>query len=275
MKNILLPTDFSENSKNAIRFALKFFEGETCTFYILNTHKPSRYITSSVLSAAPGTSVYEGILSVNKPELEKLIDFCKSISVNENFTFISKIDFANIVDSVNQAVSVNNIDLIVMGTTGATGAVEVIFGSNTLNIIRNTDAPVLAIPQNYFYEDIQSVLLSINHQYKLVADSLKILLEIVKKEKAALKILEIDDSKTETAEQVEEFREFFKEIKVERFSIKNLPAPMAINAFEQLIPIQLHVMFVERKKFLDRFIFGSDSTKISYSSRVPLLVLRP
>lgn len=273
MKNILLPTDFSENSKNAIRFALKLFEGETCTFYILNTHKPSRYITASVRSAEPGTSIYEGILSVNKPELEKLIDFCKSISVNENFTFVPKIDFANIVDSVNQAVTVNNIDLIVMGTTGATNAVEVIFGSNTLNIIRNTSAPVLAIPKGYIYEDIQSVLLSLNHQHMLVEDTLKILLEIVKKQKATLKILEIDESRTETRPQKEDFKELFKEIKVERFSIKTLPAPIAINAFGQLIPVQLHAMFVERERFLDRFIFGSDTSRITYSSPVPLLVL--
>ncbi len=102
MKNILLPTDFSENSKNAIRFAMRFFEGETCTFHILNSQKPSGYITADVLYGAPGTSIYEGILNDNKMELEKMVRFCESISEKENFTFVPKIDFDNIVDAVNQ-----------------------------------------------------------------------------------------------------------------------------------------------------------------------------
>ena len=96
MKNILLPTDFSKNSKNAIRFALNFFEGETCHFYLLNCQKPSNYLTSEVLSGSPGNSVYEGVLNDNKKELHLMIEFCKSIVINEDFTFIpeNKCSFA-------------------------------------------------------------------------------------------------------------------------------------------------------------------------------------
>lgn len=273
MKSILLPTDFSENSKNAITFAMKFFEGETCTFHILNSQKPSGYITADVLYGAPGTSIYEGILNDNKKELEKMVQFCKSISEKENFTFVPKIDFDNIVDAVNQAIVLNNITLIVIGTNGATGAGEVVFGSNTLKIIRNVNCPVIAVPEGYTFEKIQSVLLSINYQYNITGEALEYFLEVVKKHKASLKILEIEEDNVEVTTQKRDLNEVFKEITIERFCIKNLPYPMAINAFEQLIPVQLHAMFVARKSFLDRFIFGSDTSKISYGSRVPILVL--
>ncbi|MDC8001344.1 universal stress protein [Aequorivita todarodis] len=274
MKNILLPTDFSKNSKNAIRFAMKFFEGEACTFHILNTQKPSSYLTADVRAGSFGSSVYEGVLADNKKELEKMITFCESISEKEDFTFVPKIDFANIVDAVNQAVAINDIELIVMGTNGATGAAEVLFGSNTLNLIRNANCPVLAIPQGYIFEKIQSVLLSVNYQYDVTDEALEVLLKIVRKNKAVLKILEVEEDKIEVMPQKIDFREHFKDITFERFCIKNLPYPMAINAFEQLIPIQLHAMFLERKSFLDRFIFGSDTSKISYTSPAPLLVLK-
>lgn len=273
MKNILLPTDFSENSKNAIRFAMKFFEGETCTFYILNSQKPSSYITSDVLYGAPGDSIYNGILNDNKMELEKMIQFCESISEKENFTFFPKLDFDNIVDAVNQAVVLNNIELIIMGTNGATDAAEIIFGSNTLKIIRNVGCPVIAVPQGYTFSKIESVLLSLNYQYKVSEKSLSIISEIVKKYKASLKILEIEEENIELAAKRNYTEEVFKEIGFERYAIKNIPAAMAINAFEQLIPVQLHAMIVERKSFLDRFIFGSETSKISYSSHIPLLVL--
>lgn len=273
MKHILLPTDFSQNSKNAIAYALRFFEGETCTFYVLNSEKPTGFLTADVLVGAPTISVYEGILNDNKKELEKLVQFCKSISKGEDFTFIPKIDFDNIVDAVNQAVALNNIELILMGSNGATGAAEVIFGSNTLKIIQNVDCPVLIVPEAYTFEKINAILLSLNYQYDVANKSFNIISEILKKNNASLKILEIEEEDMELSSQRNHTEEVFKEIGFERYSIKNIPASMAINAFEQLIPVQLHALIVERKSFFDRFIFGSETSKINYGSLVPLLVL--
>lgn len=274
MKNILLPTDFSENSNNAISFAMNFFKGETCTFHILNSQKTSNYITADVRSGSLGTSVYEGILNKNKKELEKIIQFCESLSAQEEFTFVPKVDFANITDAINQAVALNNIELIIMGTKGATGASKVVFGSNTIKVFRNVKCPVLAIPENYIFEMINSVLFSLNYQYDITDKNVEILLEIVKKNSASLKLLEtleINGDKIEAKRKITE--EIFKEIDFERFTIKNLPAPMAINAFQQIIPVQLHAMIIDRESFLDRFIFGSNTSKISYDSLVPLLAL--
>lgn len=274
MKNILLPTDFSENSNNAISFAMNFFKGETCTFHILNSQKTSNYITADVRSGSLGTSVYEGILNKNKKGLEKIIQFCESLSAQEEFTFVPKVDFANITDAINQAVALNNIELIIMGTKGATGASKVVFGSNTIKVFRNVKCPVLAIPENYIFEMINSVLFSLNYQYDITDKNVEILLEIVKKNSASLKLLEtleINGDKIEAKRKITE--EIFKEIDFERFTIKNLPAPMAINAFQQIIPVQLHAMIIDRESFLDRFIFGSNTSKISYDSLVPLLAL--
>lgn len=273
MKNILLPTDFSENSKNAIKFAMEFFEGETCKFHILNSQKPSGYITADVLYGAPGTTIYDGILNDNKKELEKMIRFCESISEKEDFLFVPKLDFDNIVEAVNQAVDLNNIELIVMGTNGATGANEVVFGSNTLKIIRNVDCPVIVVPHQYTFEKIESIMLSLNYQYEVSKKSFNVILEIVKKHNASLKILEIEEENIELTSQRNQTEDMFKEIGFERFSLKNIPISIAINAFEQLIPVQLHAMVVERKTFLDRFIFGSETSKISYGSKIPILVL--
>lgn len=274
MKNILLPTDFSKNSKNAIEYSLKLFEGETVTFHILNSQKPTGYITADVLYGAAGDSVYDGILDDNKKELEKLIRHCESQSENENFTFVPKIDFDNIVDAVNQAVSLNNIELIIMGTNGATGAEEVVFGSNTLKLIRKANCPVLAIPEGYVYNKIESVLLSVNYQYELKTDALAVILDIVRKHDSTLKILEIEENNVEVNSPKGNYIDIFKGINIERFCINNIPSAVAIDAFTQLIPVQLHAMFVERKSLLDRFIFGSETSKISYSSKVPLLIFR-
>lgn len=273
MRNILLPTDFSANSLNAINFAIKLFEGETCTFYILNSEKPSNYITAEVLQATPGTSVYEGILSDNKEKLENMVQFCESVSIKQDFIFVPKLDFDTIVAAVNQAVALNNIELIIMGTNGATSAEEVIFGSNTLKIIRNVNCPVIIVPEEYNFEKIKSVLLSFSCQDNINAKNTEILLAILKKTQADLKILEIGEEKNDLLDQRTIFNEVFKEIDFEYFTIKDLTAPMAISAFEQLMPVQLHTMIVEPENIFDRLIFGSDTSTISYGTHIPLLVL--
>ncbi|MEM0517179.1 universal stress protein [Aequorivita flava] len=273
MKNILLPTDFSKNSKNAIRYALQFFKGETCTFHILNTQKPTGYLTADMLYSTPGTSVYDSILKENKTELEKTVRFCESISENENFTFIPNIDFDDIEAAVNQTVARHNIHLIIMGTNGATGAKEVIFGSNTIKIIRNVNCPVLVIPEGYAFEKINSVLLSLNYQNDVLQKSFEIVLNIVKKHNAALKILDIEEADIVVSPKKNHIEAVFKKHGFERYTIKNVPAPLAISSFVQIVPIQLHAMVTRRKSFLDRFIFGSETSKISYATVVPLLVL--
>ena len=43
MRKILLPTDFSENSWNAIKYALHYFKEDVCHFYLINTYTPIIY----------------------------------------------------------------------------------------------------------------------------------------------------------------------------------------------------------------------------------------
>ena len=40
MKRIVLPTDFSDNSWNAIKYALQLFKGQECMFFLVNTYTP-------------------------------------------------------------------------------------------------------------------------------------------------------------------------------------------------------------------------------------------
>ena len=49
MKHILLPTDFSDNSWNAITYAIQLFKDEACVFFILNTYTPIIYNVEYVL----------------------------------------------------------------------------------------------------------------------------------------------------------------------------------------------------------------------------------
>ena len=79
---------------------------------------------------------------------------CKIEERNANtlhsFKTIALYDF--FVDGINAEVEKNNIDIIIMGTKGATGFKGAVVGSNTGDVITKVKCPLLAIPEDALYK---------------------------------------------------------------------------------------------------------------------------
>lgn len=274
MKHILLPTDFSENSMNAMDYAMQLFKGETCHFYLLNVQKSSGYITDDLLTADTNGSIYNAIASDNKKQLHTLLESFKKKYPEPNYHWHSLFDYDGFTAAVNQVISTKNIDLIVMGTNGATGAKETLFGSNTLQVVRNVKCPVLIIPEEYTFTALSSILFSIAHCKELKQEAVKILKYLTKRYDAMLHILNIHQNRNEPEhENDSSLSSVLENLVYKEYTMKGIPIPFAVESFEQLIPVEMHVMFTPKESFLDRFLFGSDTTRISYRSNVPLLFL--
>lgn len=275
MKNILLPTDYSKNSLNAIDYALAFFKDTRTDFFILNVQKTSDYTTSDMMSTSASTNVYTAVLDDNKVKLKQMIGDLEKKYPSENFTFHSLIDYDVFTDAINQAIQKNKIDLIIMGTNGATGAKEVIFGSNALKVIRQVDCPLVTIPEGYKYRGIKSLLLSIINPNDFTYNGLKPFKTIMTRFNSDLKVLDIvEDTTLAQKDTIEIMDAIFSDINYEYHSIKEIPAAYAIHAFEQLFPVDLHGIITRKETFFERALFGSETSKISYGSKVPLLIMR-
>jgi nucleotide-binding universal stress UspA family protein len=275
MNRILLPTDFSDNSKNAIDYALQFFSGQPRSFYFLNIQKTSEYIMDDIMSGTPGSSVYEVILKDNEEKLKKFVNIFQEKYASEEYEFLPFVDYDILSDSIKQMIESENIDLIVMGTNGATGAGEVLFGSNTLHVIRHVDCPVLAIPERSIFKKLQSVLFTVSSCRDIKSEGIKPLKQVLNSYDPQLHLLKIKMNRNaETHDCTTFLNDVFGESNYESHTLKGIPTPLAIDAFVQLINVDMHALFVEKESLLDRFIFGSKTAKISYRSNVPLLFLR-
>ncbi|MEZ4875330.1 MAG: universal stress protein [Flavobacteriaceae bacterium] len=270
MKRILLHTDFSENSLNAIEYAMAFFKGTPREFYFLNVQKPSEYITSDIYTASPmDSTIYTAIAEDNKKRLQDLTESYSENYKGEPFTFESIFDFDVFVDAVEQVVHSKSIDLIIMGTNGATNATEVFFGSNTLQLIRNIFCPILAIPEGFSFQTFSSILLTIKKDDDFHPDALSPMLDMLKGRNVTLEVLQIDTQKELPKSSL---WEHFSTIQYHH--IEGVPTPEAVSSFEQLLPVDMHVIFVHPKSFFQRIFSGTDTPQLSYESRVPLLVLK-
>ncbi len=63
-----------------------------------------------------------------------------------------------VVDEALSLIADYKIDIVVMGTHGASGITELILGSNTASVIEKAPVPVLAIPANAVYTGINNVV---------------------------------------------------------------------------------------------------------------------
>jgi nucleotide-binding universal stress UspA family protein len=149
MERILIPTDFSRAAGNASDYALSFFKGCGCTFQFLNTYTPD-FINSRVMAVSPIAGMEEDHMQRRSEEgLEYLVERLERDFPDSGNTYETVSSFSLLPEEIRERVALGQIDLIVSGTTGATGLKEVFMGSNTVRILRAAaTCPVLVVPED-------------------------------------------------------------------------------------------------------------------------------
>ena len=181
MKKILLPTDFSDNARDAINYAMQFFKNEACHFYIVHVQKASHYITDDLMTASVNTTIHESVVGTTKKKLNQIVAELKATYDAEDYKYNTLIDYGGFVDALKKVIRFKDIDMIIMGTNGVTGAEEILFGSNTINVIRKVDCPLIIIPQGFKFTIPKTILYAMDHNDHFVEDDLKLLSKIVNK----------------------------------------------------------------------------------------------
>ncbi|WP_188460862.1 universal stress protein [Bizionia arctica] len=276
MKQILLLTDFSANSKNAITYALQLFEKQACHFLILHIPTKSIYSTSDLMTIG-NNSIYDSLVKKAEKKLDKFVKTLEATSNNKHATFEAIVDYDMLTDSVNQIIKSKKIDLIVMGTNGVTGAKEVVFGSNTINVIRKVACTTLVIPKGFKYKTPKELFLPLDVYDSLNSESFLKLKRFAKKFNASFNIMRIIEnsvvSETEKTDR-EHINTHLNDITHAYLLVKNIRLDQAINQYlETHEKMDMLTLLVQKESAFERFLTGSDTKKISQNLKVPLLIL--
>ena len=99
MKTILLPTDFSDNSWNAIEYALNFHKESACNFYLLHVNRLSNVVTNDY-PYIPSHEIIEDVYT--KPAKKQLREILKKISRKqiEEDQFISSVKTEDLIEEI-------------------------------------------------------------------------------------------------------------------------------------------------------------------------------
>lgn len=275
MRNILLPTDFSQSSINAIYYALRLMRGSTCTFHFLSIYKAWKYTSGDLMLSESEDSVYECLLQENSTRLQKLISTLEKSFPGEDYDFEALSSYNVFTDAINQFIETHHIDLVVMGTDGSSNIAEHIFGSHTLRVIRKVNAPLLVIPVGQKCHIPKHLLLSLDSDTKPEKVSFEAFQKLIGNFSFCLDILQVLDSDVDAEEKAarEKVVKQLFEIYNPRFhTVSGVSAHEAIEDFVKQQHIDFHILPVKKEDFLER-VFGSQLSKIIYATKVPLLVL--
>ena len=124
-------------------------------------HKMSSYVSDNLMLASTTDTVYNSIVKEQNSALETLIEKFKNLNNNKH-SFEAIVDYDDFIDAINQTVKLKEIDIVVIGSNGKTSAQEIIFGSNTLNVIRRVKCTTFVIPENYKYVQNKEAILPLD-----------------------------------------------------------------------------------------------------------------
>ena len=271
MKNILLLTDFSDNANNAIHYAMQLFAEDSCNFYLMHVHKISSF-TSDDLMRSPKNSIYQSITQEPKKKLNTIAEALKNTYHNANHSFNIHVDFDVFIDAIKQTVKNKNIDFIVMGTNGITGAKEVFLGSNTIHVIRHVNCKTLIIPEAYQFKPIKEILLPLTPKNHIENKPFTELLEFMETYLLHLHVLRINPNNKDNEFQLKD-KSILSIIDCKYHNVNNVPINFAIASYLQTNTVDFISLFAEKEGFLDR-IFSKSETRIDTSKiNKPILVL--
>lgn len=274
MKRILFPTDFSEAAKAAFVYALRFADSFNAELVILHVYDLPIVETPPLPESTK--EIYD-IVEMNQfesfreelPELHKIAERKHLGHVNMRNILL----YGDLIYNINKVCKDEEIDLIVMGTKGASGLKETFLGSTTASVISNATVPVLGIPYEAEYHGIKNIAFTTQYKDK-DSDALREAITIAQKFRARIQCLYIKnpDDPTDIDERINEWKMYFRDENIDFFNIAGDHIEQTILDFIETQNVDMLVMRTQKRGFFESLFHRSLTKKMAYHSKVPLLV---
>lgn len=275
MKRILLPTDFSDNAFEAIKYALRIYKDIECTFYLLHTYTPVIYNPEYLMGSSGQIGLGDILQENSMTQLEKLRNRLKSDYKNEKHTIVIHTAFNTLFGEISDMVAAEAIDIIVMGTKGATGAQEILFGTSAVHVIKKAKCPIIVVPPKFKYEAPKEILFPTDYDIPYKKEKFGQLLEITQGHKSRINVLhvragyDLNSSQQKNKAQLEALLDH----KALFHDVPDNGIIAAVNEFQIKTNVNLLVMVRNKHTFMEKLFIEPIIKKIGFHVRIPFMVL--
>ncbi|TCK85188.1 universal stress protein [Albibacterium bauzanense] len=281
MKTILVPTDFSKDATEAANYAAQL----------------GKYVGASriVLLNSFYVSIYESILpSVNFIQLsneeicqkqESLLRRLRALKARlellvdgSNITIDYHLSNLPLLRAIQQTIEEQEIDLVIIGSTGENAKEDSVLGRNTIGIAKTSTIPVIVCPSQTKFTPIKKVVLACD--FKKVTDTIPLneLEEILNITKAELLVLNVDPHghhlKPEAVSEVSALQQMLKGFNPQYHYTDDMDTIDSIIQFTDTQEAQLIIALPKRYSFLQGLVHNSISQRLALNSKTPVLILK-
>jgi nucleotide-binding universal stress UspA family protein len=269
MKKILCPTDFSDVAENAIGYAAKIAQAIGAELVLLNIQ--------SLFERSPKEIVFGDSHTMEKAAFKLEI---LSREIASAFKISCYSDVEPSIDPLSSIISENarNADLIVMGTNGANDLYQYFMGSNSYNVALKTSAPILLIPEECSYNQINRILYAFDYLHERTLPLLQ-LIPWIEKLKCDLSVLQVmEESYSEDAElDLESLQLLFEARYSDRISlvferVRSSEIAFSIHSHVLKTNADILALCTRHHSLVERLFHKSVIKKISAIASYPVLI---
>ncbi len=278
MKNILVPSDFSNNAYNALFYATCLLKNHDCTFYILNVFSEQTPLQSH--SPVPGKN-RNLLVQLEEEAVEGLNKVYHRINLdNQNPRHRVKklLEKGSLSEMIVKTVAQLDIDLVVMGNTGETAAKNVFLGSSvthTISVLKT--CPLLAVPKEIECEIPFEIAFATDYKRGYDAKSLEPLLFMAKTCKATVRIIHINEEGHLSHAQKSNLSTLKRYLGDIRHTVHWMPdfasKSKVIKTFLDELGIGMLVMINYQHGFVDSLLREPVIKRVSFTIDIPFLIL--
>ena len=274
MKKILVPTDFSDCAEHALEVAASIARRTEARLYILHVMDIPVYDRNDSFQSYADAA--EGIfwMKLVKKRFAEL--FKKSFLKDVNA--VQVLQFDGVYDTIAEQAREHDIDLIVMGSHGDSGAHEVFIGSNTEKVVRLAECPVLTVKDREEDFEPNQVVFASNFLGE-ATDNFEQIRDFVNLFDAHVHLLKVNtpdnfESTPYTDKLMDDFIDSIKLKKYTKHIYNERTVHLGILHFMKSVGADMVAMETHGRSGLARFFSGSQTEGIVNHANKPVLSVR-
>lgn len=285
MKRILVPTDFTEQSENALDFAYqlaKRMNAEIELLHVLEVPQKDHYSGMENIAVEGGSS---GGIDMDDLFFVKLLEKTKErfeeIVSREQFGDVGifyKMQTGTPYKNITRESGSGKTDLIVMGTSGVSNWEEAIVGSHAERVVRHSECPVFTIQNKVDAAKIKNIAYASDFKYdhKQLVDIVKSISDLLNARIHLVKVNTPSNFRNDK-DNYADLKSFAEENKFEDYEThvyNHEEEEDGIICFAEAFNMHMIVMATEGKTGFSRLLGGSIAEDVINYSKIPVLTFR-
>lgn len=275
MKTLLVPTDFSSVSVNALNYAVDMAQAINAGLVLLHVYNVPVSFTDVPVEPV-NTITIEEVKRSSEERLEELKRNLVAVTSGK-IEILTESRLGETVEELQQFCKSVEPMAIVMGSHGTTGLERMIMGSTTLNAIRHLKCPVIVVPPGTTYHGIRKIGLACDFDNVVQSTPVEYIKNIVREFGADLYVLNVQSEADAAGNWGEPVMDtayldaMLEDVKPSYIQLTGKDVVESINNFAEKNSLDLVMVIPKKHRFIDSLFHKSQSKELITHAHIPIV----